>query len=295
VIEIGNRIRTESHRLVEEFMLAANRQVALHFFRNAQPTLYRVHDRPDMEKLEAFSYLIGRLGYSFAVSPNMPSRDFCALLDQVKGKPEEELINELLLRSMKKAVYQPENIGHFGLAFSHYLHFTSPIRRYPDLLVHRFLKQLKNGRYPVKTAQYLISILPNVGKHCSDRERQAMEAEREAVKAKQVAYMARQVGTEYDGIISGVVNFGFFVRLVGPECEGLVRASAIDDDYYYFDEAGWRLVGRRKGKAYRLGDKIRVGVMKVDVEAREVDLFLPKEEKEAVKRPGRRVQRTKKR
>jgi ribonuclease R len=133
-----------------------------------------------------------------------------------------------------------------------------------------------------------MSILPNVGKHSSDRERLAMEAEREAVKAKQVAYMARQVGTEYDGIISGVVNFGFFVRLVGPECEGLVRASAIDDDYYYYDEAGWRLVGRRKGKVYRLGDKIRVGVMKVDVEAREVDLFLPQTEKEAVGKPGRK-------
>jgi ribonuclease R len=274
VIEIGNRIRTEAHRLVEEFMLAANRQVALHFFRNAQPTLFRVHDRPDMEKLEGFVYLVAGFGYRFAVSPQMPTQDFSRFLKKVKGKPEEELINELLLRSMKKAVYQPENIGHFGLAFTHYLHFTSPIRRFPDLLVHRLLKNLKDGKYPVRLAQKLPAVLTNVGNQSSDRERRAMEAERTAVKAKQVAYMAGQVGSQYDGIISGVVNFGFFVRLVGPECEGLVRASTMDDDYYRFDEEGYQLVGRRQGKTYRLGDKVRVGVMRVDVEKREIDLFL---------------------
>ena len=274
VIDIGNRVRTESHRLIEEFMLAANRQVALHFFRNGQPILYRVHDRPDMEKLEAFAYLVAGFGHRFAVSPTMPTRDIGAFLKRVKDKPEEELINELLLRSMKKAVYQPDNIGHFGLAFTHYLHFTSPIRRYPDLLVHRLLKHLDNGKYPIRLAQKLGTILTNAGKHSSDMERRAMEAEREAVKAKQVAYMAGQVGAQYDGIISGVMNFGFFVRLAGPECEGLVRASTIDDDYYHFEEGGHRLVGRRKGKSYRLGDKVRVGVLRVDVERREIDLFL---------------------
>jgi len=284
VIEIGNRIRTESHRLVEEFMLAANRQVALHFFRNAQPTLYRVHDRPDLEKLEGFAYLVAGFGYKFAASPNLPTRAFSAFLDKVKGKPEEELINELLLRSMKKAVYQPQNIGHFGLAFTHYLHFTSPIRRYPDLLVHRLLKLLKNGRYPVKLAQKLDVMLTNAGNQSSERERLAMEAEREAVKAKQVAYMAGQVGSQYDGIISGVMNFGFFVRLIGPECEGLVRASTIDDDYYQFDEEGYRLIGRRQGRSFRLGDKVRVGVMRVDVERREIDLFLVPGEKSPEKK-----------
>jgi ribonuclease R len=288
VIEIGNRIRTESHRLIEEFMLAANRQVALHFFRNAQPILYRVHDRPDMEKLEGFAYLVAGFGYRFSVSPQMPARDFSNFLDKVKGKPEEELINELLLRSMKKAVYQPENIGHFGLAFTHYLHFTSPIRRYPDLLVHRLLKHLDNGKYPVRLAQKLDSILTHAGKQSSDRERLAMEAEREAVKAKQVSYMAGQIGSQYDGIISGVVNFGFFVRLIGPECEGLVRASTIDDDYYRFDEEGYRLVGRRQGKSYRLGDKVRVGVMNVDVEKREIDLFLVRDERHKKKKPVKR-------
>lgn len=276
VLTIGNKVRTEAHRLIEEFMLAANRQVALHFFRHNQPTLYRVHDRPDMEKLEAFSYILNGIGYKFPVSPQMPSHDFTVLISRLRGKPEEELINELLLRSMKKAIYQPENIGHFGLAFTHYLHFTSPIRRYPDLLVHRLLKELKDGKYPVRIGQKLAHILPNVGKQSSDMERRAMEAEREAIKAKQVAYMAGQVGSEYDGVISGVVNFGFFVRLIGPGCDGMVRASAVDDDYYHFDEPNYRLVGRRTGRKFRLGDKIRVGILKVDVEARQIDLFLPR-------------------
>ena len=234
-------------------------------------------------------------GYKFSASPNLPTRVFSDFLNKVKGKPEEELINELLLRSMKKAVYQPQNIGHFGLAFDHYLHFTSPIRRYPDLLVHRLLKQLKNGRYPVRLAQKLDVILTNAGNQSSERERVAMEAEREAVKAKQVAYMAGQVGSQYDGIISGVVNFGFFVRLVGPECEGLVRASTIDDDYYRFDEEGFRLVGSRGGRSFRLGDKIRVGVMRVDVERREIDLFLVAAEPDSKDKSKKRQSRKRRR
>ncbi|MEZ5358652.1 MAG: ribonuclease R [Candidatus Zixiibacteriota bacterium] len=279
VIEIGNRVRLESHRLVEEFMLAANRQVAIHFTRLALPTLFRVHDKPNMERLEAFSYLLSKLGYKFAVSPQMPTGDFAKLLNRVKGKPEEELVNELLLRSMAKAIYQPQNIGHFGLAFKHYLHFTSPIRRYPDLIVHRLLKEITNGKYPMSLHKKLPLMLDNIGKQSSERERRAMEAERDAVKAKQVAYMSRQIGSEYDGVISGVLNFGFFVRLVGPECEGLIRASTLDDDYYQFDEEQYRLVGRRTGRVFRLGDKIRVGVMRVDILSREIDLFLIEDEK----------------
>lgn len=274
VVEIGNRVRTESHRLVEEFMLAANREVALHFFRDALPILYRVHERPDMERLEAFAHLVRGFGYRFSVSPQMPTRDFARFLGKVKGKPEEELINELMLRSMKKAIYQPANIGHFGLAFKHYLHFTSPIRRYPDLLVHRLLKQIKNGAYPVRLAQKLGVVLTNVGEQTSLLERRAMVAEREAVKAKQVDYMSGRLGEEYEGVISGIIGFGFFVRLIGPGCEGLVRMSTLDDDYYLYDEAGYRMVGRRKGKVYRLGDKVRVGIMRVNVEAREIDLFV---------------------
>ncbi len=297
VIEIGNRVRWESHRLVEEFMLAANQQVALHFFRIAQPTLYRVHDKPNMEKLEAFSYMISKLGYKFAVSPQMPTGDFARLLKKIKGKPEEEMVNELLLRSMAKAIYQPQNIGHFGLAFKHYLHFTSPIRRYPDLLIHRLLKELKNGKYPTALEKKLPRMLENIGKQSSDRERRAMEAERNAVKAKQVSYMAGQIGSEYDGVISGVLNFGFFVRIIGPECEGLVRASTLDDDYYRYDEEHYRLVGSRTHNVFRLGDKVRVGVMKVDVLSREIDLSLVRDKetnKKISKKPGKKQRGQKK-
>jgi len=283
VLELGSRVRLESHRLVEEFMLAANRAVALEVFRKAQPFLYRVHDKPDLEKLEAFSYMMERLGYKFAVSKTMRPIQFARFLDQVKNAPEADLINELLLRSMSKAVYQRENIGHFGLAFSHYTHFTSPIRRYPDLLVHRLLRKLEGGHYPVSFAKRVESVIDNVGKHCSETERMAEVAEREAVRVKQVAYMADHLGDEYTGVISGVLSFGFFVRLDRLGVEGLVRVSSIDDDFYRYDEPNYRLVGSRTKRIYRLGDPVRVGVMKVDRTRNEIDLFLIRPEDEQVK------------
>jgi ribonuclease R len=179
-----------------------------------------------------------------------------------------------MLRAMQKAVYQRENIGHFGLAFTHYTHFTSPIRRYPDLLVHRLLRKVENRRYPPAFAKRVVSVIDNVGRHCSETERNAEAAERQAVKIKQVAFMADRVGDEYDGVISGVASFGFFVRLDRLGVEGLVRMSSIDDDYYQFDEKQYRIVGRRTGRIYRLGDTLRVGVMKVDQVKGEIDLYV---------------------
>jgi len=274
VLELGNRVRLESHRLVEEFMLAANRAVALEVFRKAQPFLYRVHDKPDPEKLEAFSAMMALLGYHFPVSPNMKPLSFARFLDKVKDSPEVDFINELMLRSMQKAVYQRQNIGHFGLAFTHYTHFTSPIRRYPDLLVHRLLRKLKDGKYPPAYTHRVISVIDHVGQHCSETERTAEAAEREAIKVKQVAYMTRHVGDEFDGIISGVTTYGFYVRLDNMGVEGLVRMSAIDDDYYRLDEKQYRIIGRGKGRSFRLGDKVRVGVLKVDKVTSEIDLYL---------------------
>ncbi|MFZ5980265.1 MAG: ribonuclease R, partial [Candidatus Zixiibacteriota bacterium] len=274
VIELGNRVRLESHRLIEEFMLLANKVVALEVFRLAQPFLYRVHDKPDPEKLEFFSHVVKTLGYNFPVSREIKPMQFARFIKQVKGTPEEEFINELMLRSMQKAVYQRENIGHFGLAFSHYTHFTSPIRRYPDLLVHRLLRKLKNGKYPVAFARRVNSVIDRVGQHCSDTERTAEAAERQAVKIKQVAFMAKHLGDEYTGIISGVTNFGFFVRIDNMGVEGMVRVSTIDDDYYLFDESRYRLIGRRNKRTFRLGDRVEVGVMKVDKTRNEIDLFL---------------------
>ncbi len=291
IIDIASRIRLESHRLVEEFMLAANRIVALHVFRLAQKFLYRVHDRPDQEKLEAFSYLVSTLGYNFAVSPNMRPIHFSKFLETIKDKPEEEFLNELMLRSMKKAVYQPQNIGHFGLAFAHYTHFTSPIRRYPDLVVHRLLKKLKGGKYPENYSRRLDSLLANIGRHCSETERLAEEAEREAVKIKQVQFMSAHLGDEYDGVISGILNFGFFVRINHLGAEGMVRLSTLDGDYYNFDERRFRLVGKRTGRIFRLGDPVRVRVAAVDRIKNEIDFHLlePPREKPAtkkVKAPG---------
>ena len=290
IIEIGNRVRLESHRLIEEFMLAANKAVALHVFRMGQKFLYRVHDKPDMEKLEAFSYLVSTLGYHFPVSDTVKPIQFARFLEKIKGKPEEELLNELALRSMKKAVYQPQNIGHFGLAFTHYTHFTSPIRRYPDLMVHRLLRKLKSGRYPEKLSKRIDNILTNVGQHCSETERTAEAAEREAIKIKQVAFMAERIGQEYVGVISGLLNFGFFVRLGGTGAEGMVRLSSLDDDYYKYDADHFRLVGRRTGRVFRLGDQVTVGIQTVDKVKNEINLFLV-EAAEPQKRKSKRKHR----
>jgi ribonuclease R len=294
VIDIGNRVRLESHRLIEEFMLAANQAVALHVFRNGQKMLYRVHERPDLEKLDAFSYLMSRIGYNFPVSEHMQPIQFSRFLEKTKGKPEEELVNELMLRSMKKAVYQPKNVGHFGLAFKHYTHFTSPIRRYPDLLVHRLLKRLKNGRYPVSLDKRLPGILKHAGKHCSETERNAEAAEREAVKYKQTAFMSKKVGEHYSGVISGILGFGFFVRLDKMGAEGMVRLSALDDDYYRFDEKNLQLVGKRTGKIFKMGDPVRVGVLSVDRTKNEINLFLIESAKKSRKKNKSKKKRGKK-
>jgi len=289
VLELGNKVRLESHRLVEEFMLVANKAVALEVFRNGQHMIYRVHDRPDMEKLDNFSAMMARLGYKFPVSDNTSPRELARFLNKIKGKPEEEFINELMLRSLQKAVYQRKNIGHFGLAFKHYSHFTSPIRRYPDLLVHRLLRALKNGKYAPAFAKKISSVIDNVGKHCSETERYSERAEREAVKIKQASFMAKHVGDVYKGVISGVMKFGFYVRLDGLGAEGMVRISSIDDDYYHHDEKNYSLIGRSTGRVFRLGDPIEVGVLRVDKLKHEIDLFIVEKKKKKSRKPEKKT------
>ena len=290
VLELGDRVRLESHRLVEEFMLAANRAVALEIFRRGQPFLYRVHAKPSIEKLKDFSSMMKHLGHRFPVSENIKPVQYARFLKKVSDLPEADFINELLLRSMQKAVYQGENIGHFGLAFEHYTHFTSPIRRFPDLLVHRLIRKMKKGKYPLSYVRKLPKMIERVSSHCSDTERVAEAAEREAVRTKQVSFMARHVGDQFQGVISGTMSFGFFVRLDNMGVEGFVRLSSIDDDYYHYDETQYRIIGRNTGRTFRMGDPVKVGVEAVNQERKEVSLFLVDDTKKA-KSSGRKKQR----
>lgn len=291
VQDILETVRLESHRLIEEFMLMANRTVAEHVSRLSVPFLYRIHEEPDKDKMKAFSDFISTLGYAFKVSGKIHPKKIQRFLKSVEGKPEEKLINEILLRSLKKACYSPENVGHFGLAFSHYTHFTSPIRRYPDLLVHRLLKELQEGKYNIERQNQLVRRLPRIGEITSERERLADEAERESIKIKQIEFMQDKLGEEYDGLISGVIPFGFFVRLENLLAEGLVRVSSLDDDYYLLDERRKRWVGRRTRKIYKLGDRIKVKVVRVDKDRKEIDFVLAGMRERIKRRERKKIRR----
>ncbi len=274
IVALGIRKRLEAHRLVEEFMLAANKAVALTFSRASLPILYRVHDKPDPDKLKAFAELARSCGHKFPFSEHITPLMLQRFLKSIKGAPEEEYLNELALRSMKKAVYQEQNLGHFGLGFKHYTHFTSPIRRYADLVVHRSLREIKNGKYSVAYGQALNESLGTIGKHISGTERFAVEAEREAIKVMQVLFLEKHVGDEFSGVITGVVARGIFVRLSDVHAEGMVRVSSIDDDFYHFDSERHRLIGSRTRQVFRLGDSVRVTLVSVDAQRREIDLAL---------------------
>jgi len=284
VIDLKRSARLDSHRLVEEFMLLANQTVARFTSAYNLPVLYRVHSVPDEEKIDAFFSILTELGYKFSHKGAVTPLRLAHVLKAVAGKPEEELINEILLRSLKKAVYQDENIGHFGLAFDRYLHFTSPIRRYPDLLVHRVLYDYQSGRLTHHRFEHFTKQAQRLGVHCSATERTADELEREAVKVKQLEFMQDKVGQHYDGVVSGVTNFGVFVRLGAMGVEGMIRLRDLTDDYYVLDERGHRLVGRKTKKSIHLGDKISVWVIRVDREAGRIDLVPDWEKEKAEKK-----------
>jgi len=264
----------ESHRLIEDFMLMANQCVATYFLRRNAPLLFRVHAPPDQEKIEEFAEFVSGLGYPFSVKGGVTTKKFSRFLRRIVDDPRRDLLTGLLLRSLMKAEYQPENVGHFGLGFNHYCHFTSPIRRYPDLWVHRHLKKLLANEWTVTQKKVVLRALPAAGRWTSDRERIAEEAERDSVRVKQLQYLARYVGEEYEGTISGFLDFGFFVTLDGVWVDGLVRFSGIDDDYYLYDQKNHKVVGRRRRRTFLLGDRVRVRVIKVDGGKREVDLIM---------------------
>jgi ribonuclease R len=259
--------RNLAHQIIEEFMIAANEAVA-HFMEEKRfPFIYRIHEPPKKEAIDEFRRFISNLGYKMRKESDHSPKEFQRVLSDVKGRPEERVVNEILLRSMKWAKYSAKNLGHFGLASDGYTHFTSPIRRYPDLIVHRLLKQVLSEK-EVKISE---EVLAKKVDHLSDRERVAMEAEREILNRYRVRFMRDKIGEEFEGIISGVAAFGFFVELKDIFVEGLVRVTSLHDDYYQYHEKKYCLVGERTHKTFRLGDEVRVRVDRVDVERRHID------------------------
>ncbi len=274
-VEVRIKHRLKSNQLVEECMLLANQTVAAHIGKvkkpaDIQPFIYRIHDSPNVEKLQELSAFVEKFGHTLNVSASVSSKDLQKLLNEVKGTPEENVINEVSLRAMAKAVYSERNIGHYGLAFDYYTHFTSPIRRYPDLIVHRMLDEYAKGMSHARKEEY-IAELPHMCKWSSDRERVAMEAERASVKVMQAEYMKQHVGDEFEGVISGVTNYGMYVEIKDLLVEGMIHVRNLGDDYYEHDEKRYSLVGRRTGQTFRLGDTIAVKVVSVNVENREID------------------------
>lgn len=270
-------------------MLAANEAVAETLSRCDIPLLYRVHEPPDPEKLQAFQQFIAHFNYGVELDGGpADARRLQQLLAEVEGRPEERMINQVLLRSMKQARYAADNAGHFGLAADHYCHFTSPIRRYPDLVVHRILRRAFGPRgVPERERQRLQRLLPGLGEVTSLRERRAMEAERDIVALKKAQFMADKVGEELDGIVSGVQPFGFFVELRDYFVEGLVHISSLADDFYHFEEELQRLVGAHRRRVFQVGSEVRVRVARVSLERREIDFELVEES--PAEGPGQRA------
>ena len=262
--------RSLAHQIIEEFMIAANEAVA-HFMEEKElPFIYRIHEPPKKEAIDEFRRFISHLGYRMRKESDHSPKEFQRVLGDVKGRPEERVVNEILLRSMKWAKYSAKNLGHFGLASDGYTHFTSPIRRYPDLIVHRLLKKAL-CKEEIKISE---EVLAERADHLSNRERVAMEAEREILDRYRVRFMKDKLGEEYGGIISGVAAFGFFVELKDIFVEGLVRMTSLHDDYYQYDEKKYCLIGERTHKTFTIGDEVRVRVDRVDAERRHIDFGL---------------------
>ena len=301
--EIIKKVRLKSHRLVEEFMLLANQVVAKHGGQakkeeQQRPFLYRIHDSPDPDRVRELAVFVAQFGYKLSLEGGVRSKQLQHLLEQIKGTEVENVINEVALRSMAKAIYSDQNIGHYGLAFDHYSHFTSPIRRYPDLVVHRLLKEYARGIptsassvEPLKRREEIRSRLPAIAKQSSAMERVAMEAERAAVKVMQVEYMKRHLGDEFEGLISGVMRFGVFIEINDLLVEGMIHVRDLEDDYYLYDEKSYALIGQRKGKRYRLGDTVKVKVIRVNAEEREIDFAMVTGETAPPRRASQRRRR----
>lgn len=256
---------TESHQIIEEFMLAANEAVARHLNEKELPFLRRIHENPDLRKLQVLTKFVRELGIE---CDSLESRfEIKRVIKEVAGAPEEHAVNYAVLRAMQKAIYSPAVEGHYALHSEHYCHFTSPIRRYPDLTIHRMLRSLIHGKKPA--ADFASQVL--LAEHCSEREQRAQAAERDLIKVKLLGYLSKRVGSEMDAVITGVEEFGIFVMGIDLPAEGLIHIQSLEDDYYKFDSDTHSLTGRRAGNRFRLGDVLRVSVAKVDVDRRELD------------------------
>jgi ribonuclease R len=273
------KVRKEAHKLIEEFMLLANRSVATYIFKMKKGEenlpagkagntfVYRTHDYPNPEKVADFAIFAKQFGHTLQIEDATVSRSLNKLMDDIEGKPEQNVLQSLAVRAMAKAKYTTEAKQHFGLAFDHYTHFTSPIRRYPDMMVHRLLQHYLDGGKSVNKKEFEEKCI-----HSSEREKRAADAERASIKYKQVEFMSMAENKPFDGIITGVQEFGIFVEIVETKCEGMVRMSDMKDDFYEFDEKNYRAIGRRRKKIYRLGDKVVVRIKKTDVDRRLIDL-----------------------
>ena len=272
-VDVVKEERRIGNRIIEEFMIAANEVVAEHIFWLKIPLIYRIHEDPDDEKIRSLKEFLYSLGYTLKGTQNLKPKSLQQILEKAKGKPEQRLVNTMLLRSLKQARYSGMNSGHFGLASLYYTHFTSPIRRYPDLIVHRILRKQLNNEIDEKQEKKLSKMVEKVAKISSERERIAEEAERETVDLKIAEYMASKIGETYEAIVSGVTSFGVFVELDNT-VEGLVHVSNMEDDYYHFNEKTMVLVGERTGRTFRIGDKVKVKVEHVNMAERQIDFVL---------------------
>ncbi|TFG64499.1 MAG: RNB domain-containing ribonuclease, partial [Gemmatimonadales bacterium] len=269
---IRERPRLETHRMIEDLMILTNETVAQFGERHELAFLYRIHEPPSEERLEGLRRVAGVFGAALPAKGIRPG-DLARLISSMVGKPQEYLVSTVALRSMKQARYSVQNVGHFGLGSDSYLHFTSPIRRYADLVVHRNLVRWMNGTGGPGTDSEL-EALERTARHASERERRAEQAERDSIDLKKIEYMRRHLGDEFEGTISGVTGFGMFVLMDGVLVEGLIRVSSLVDDYYHYDESSWSLTGRRTKRRFQLGDRVVVQLARVDPESREIDLAL---------------------
>ncbi|MBN1379671.1 MAG: ribonuclease R [Gammaproteobacteria bacterium] len=263
-------VRNDAHRIIEECMIAANIAAAEFLARRHVPCLYRVHEPPPADKLEDLATFLGELGIKFPRRKSVSPKQLSALLKSIRGRTDEHLIQTVALRSMSQAVYQPNNLGHFGLALETYAHFTSPIRRYPDLMVHRAIRHVLRGG-TADNFPYTPQAVSSLGEHSSMTERRADEATRDAVDWLKCEYLLDKVGQEYDGIISGVASFGIFIELEGIYVEGLAHVTSLPKDYYHFDPIAHKLTGERSGRVFQLGDRVHILVSRVSLDDRQID------------------------